>query len=141
MSLAEKKAEIIEELQYIDDPNERFAYIIDRAKTQPPLPDEAKIDQFLIEGCVSLLWIFPSYEEGKCFFRSDADAMITKGTAGLLCDLYSGSTPEEVLAEDSSFLGDLGITQHLSPNRRNGLTNVIKRIHNYAQLCQEQYSK
>lgn len=138
--VADTKQELIEELQYIEDPQERFAYIIDRAKDQQPLDEAFKIDEFLIKGCVSLLWLHPRYEEGKCYFQTDADAMITKGIAGMVAELYSGGTPEEVLAEDASFLGDLGITQHLSPNRRNGLSSLIGKCHAYARFCQEEYA-
>jgi len=99
------------------------------------LADEYKIDTFLIEGCLSQLWIFPEFKEGKCYFHTDSDAAITKGTAALLCELYSGETPEDVLSLEPDFLADVGITQHLSPNRRNGLTNVRKKIKAYAELC------
>jgi cysteine desulfuration protein SufE len=135
MSIQEKRDQIEEELMPFEDHFERFAYIIDRAKGHPPLADEYKIDTFLIEGCLSQLWIFPEFKEGKCYFHTDSDAAITKGTAALLCELYSGETPEDVLSLEPDFLADVGITQHLSPNRRNGLTNVRKKIKAYAELC------
>ena len=125
----------MEELMPFEDHFERFAYVIDRAKGHPPLEDEYKIDTFLIEGCLSQLWIFPEFKEEKCYFHTDSDAAITKGTAALLCELYSGETPEDVLSMEPGFLADVGITQHLSPNRRNGLTNVRKKIKAYAELC------
>ncbi len=135
MSIQEKRDQIVEELMPFEDHFERFAYIIDRAKGHSPLADEYKIDTFLIEGCLSQLWIFPEFKEGKCYFHTDSDAAITKGTAALLCELYSGETPEDVLSLEPDFLADVGVTQHLSPNRRNGLTNVRKRIKAYAELC------
>ncbi len=138
--VAEKKQELIEELQYLEDPQERFAYIIDRAKDQPKLDEQFKIDEFLIEGCVSLLWLYPEFKDGLCYYMTDADAMITKGIAGMVSDLYSGSTPDEILAEDAGFLGDLGITHHLSPNRRNGLSSLIGKCHAYAKFCQQEYA-
>ena len=135
MSIREKRDQIVEELMPFEDHFERFSYIIERAKGHPPLADECKIDTFLIEGCLSQLWIFPEFKEGKCYFHTDSDAAITKGTAALLCELYSGETPEDVLSLEPGFLADVGITQHLSPNRRNGLTNVRKKIKAYAELC------
>jgi cysteine desulfuration protein SufE len=135
MSLREKKLQLIEELKYIEDPTERFTYIIDRAKEKPPLDPAFHLDLFQIEGCLSKLWLYPEYKEGKCHFSSDADAVITKGVAALLCDLYDNTTPAEILEEDASFLKEVGITQHLSPNRRNGLTNLTKRIQDFARHC------
>jgi cysteine desulfuration protein SufE len=88
----------------------------------------------LIIGCVSQLWVFPTFKEGKCFYQADSDASITKGTASLLCDLYSGENPEDIVRLEPDFLGDVGITQHLSPNRRNGLTGVREKIKAYAQM-------
>jgi len=118
-----------------EDHFERFAYIIDRAKSLSPLDDAYKIDAFLIEGCISQLWIFPEFRDGKCYFSTDSDAAITKGTSALLCGLYSGETPEAIISLEPDFLAEVGVTQHLSPNRRNGLTNVRKRIKAYAELC------
>lgn len=135
MSIEEKRDALVDELSPFEDHFERFAYVIDRAKSHPPLDEQFKIDTFLIEGCLSQLWIFPEFKDGKCVFTTDSDAAITKGTAALLCELYSGETPENVIALEPEFLGEVGITQHLSPNRRNGLTNVRKKIKAYAELC------
>lgn len=135
MSILEKRDQLVDELMPFEDHYERFAYIIDRAKGHPPLEDGYKIDAFLIEGCLSQLWIVPEFKDGKCFYKTDSDAAITKGTAALLCELYSDETPEDVLLLEPDFLGEVGVTQHLSPNRRNGLTNVRKKIAAYATLC------
>ena len=137
MSIEAKRDQIVEELMPFDDHYERFAYIIDRAKSHPPLDEAYKIDTFLIEGCLSQLWIFPEFKDGRCYFHTDSDAAITKGTAALLCELYSGETPEDIIRLEPDFLADVGITQHLSPNRRNGLANVRAKIKAYAELCQE----
>ena len=127
----------MEELQYIEDPYERVAYVIDRGKDHPPLEDEFKTETYRIEGCMSQLWVVPEYDKGRCHFRCDSDASITKGIAALLCDLYNGHTPEDILQIDPPFLGDVGITQHLSPNRRNGLTKVVERIQSFAKIHRE----
>ena len=93
-----------------------------------------KIETFLIKGCVSQLWVFPQFKDGRCQFQADSEASITKGTAGLLCELYSNETPEDIVRMEPDFLADVGITQHLSPNRRNGLTGVRDKIKSYAQM-------
>ena len=134
MSIEGKRDRIVEELTPFEDHYERFAYIIDRAKGHPPLDHAYKIDTFLIEGCLSQLWIFPSFKDGKCHFQADSEASITKGTASLLCDLYSNEEPGDIVRLEPDFLADVGITQHLSPNRRNGLTGVREKIKAYAQL-------
>lgn len=135
MNMDAKCEQLVEELMPFEDPLERFAYVIDRAKDAPGLEAEYKIDTFLIKGCISQLWVFPRFEDGKCYFQADSDASITKGTATLLCDLYSGEPPEEVIRVEPDFLSEVGITQHLSPNRRNGLTGVREKIKAYAQHC------
>lgn len=134
MSIEEKRDELIDELMPFEDHLDRFTYIIDRAKSSDPLSEECKIETFLIKGCVSQLWVFPMFKDGKCYYQADSDASITKGTAGLLCELYSDETPEDIVRIEPDFLADVGITQHLSPNRRNGLTGVRERIKAYAQM-------
>ena len=134
MSIEEKRDQIVEELIPFEDHLERLTYVIDRAKDNPGLDEEYKIDTFLIKGCVSQLWIFPSFVDGKCHYQADSEASITKGTASLLCDLYSGESPADIISLEPDFLSDVGITQHLSPNRRNGLTGVREKIKAYAQM-------
>jgi len=135
MTLQVKRDQLVEELMPFEDHFERFAYVIDRAKSHPPLSTKYKIDTFLIKGCISQLWVFPKYENGKCYFYADSDAAITKGTATMLCELYSNEVPEDIIALEPDFLAEVGITQHLSPNRRNGLTSVRVKIKTYAELC------
>ncbi|MEQ9823718.1 MAG: SufE family protein [Puniceicoccaceae bacterium] len=134
MTIEEKKQQCIDDLSIIEDPHERLGYIIDMGKTAEGLNDSFKTDAYLIEGCVSNLWLVPEFRDGKCYFAADSDAMVTKGLANLLCQLYSGYTPEQVLSVDPGFLAEVGVTQHLSPNRRNGLTQVGERIHSFAKI-------
>ena len=135
MTLADRRAALIAELEPFGDHHERFQYVIDRAKSAPSLPPDLKLDAFLIEGCTSNLWLVPSLEHGRCRFRCDADSLITKGIAALVCELYDGGTPAEVAATDADFLGAVGITQHLSPNRRNGLTNLVGKIRAFGRAA------
>jgi cysteine desulfuration protein SufE len=134
MKIEDKRDQLIEELIPFEDHLERLTYVIDRAKDNPGLDQEYKIETFLIKGCVSQLWVFPSFLDGKCHFQADSEASITKGTATLLCDLYSGESPEDIVRLEPDFLSEVGITQHLSPNRRNGLTGVREKIKAYAQM-------
>jgi cysteine desulfuration protein SufE len=134
MKIEDKRDQLIEELIPFEDHLERLTYVIDRAKDNPGLDQEYKIETFLIKGCVSQLWVFPSFVDGKCHFQADSEASITKGTATLLCDLYSGESPEDIVRLEPDFLSEVGITQHLSPNRRNGLTGVREKIKAYAQM-------
>ena len=134
VNIEDKRDQLVEELIPFEDHLERLTYVIDRAKDNPGLDEEYKIDTFLIKGCVSQLWIFPSFVDGKCHYQADSEASITKGTASLLCDLYSGESPADIISLEPDFLSDVGITQHLSPNRRNGLTGVREKIKAYAQM-------
>jgi len=140
MTLTEKRDELVEDLSIIEDPQERFAYIIDNARSLPALDAEFKVDAFKVEGCQSQLWLAPSYHDEKCFFQTDSDAVITKGVAGLLTELYSGYPPEDILSMPPDFLAEVGITQHLTPNRRNGLSNVWNKIKAFAEHCMAQES-
>ena len=132
-SLQEKKTELLEELSMFPDANARLEHLIDLVRDQPPLPPEFRTDQFRVEGCMSSLWIVPDFHDGCCFFPCDADSLVVKSIAGLLCDFYSGVPPAEILALSPEFLRDSGITQHLSSNRRNALSRVWTIIRKFAE--------
>lgn len=134
MSIEEKKQQLIDDLSIIEDPHERLGYIIDLGRSAEGLEESLKTDTYRIEGCISNLWLVPDFRDGKCFFAADSDAMVTKGFANLLCELYSGYAPKDVLSVDPGFLAEVGVTQHLSPNRRNGLTQVGERIQSFAKF-------
>ena len=135
MTLQEKQAALVEEITLIPDAYERLGYIVERGKKADTLPEELHIDSFKIEGCMSQLWVVPEFKNGRCFFRSDSDSAIVKGIAELLCTFYSDANPEEILGNNAEFLGEMGITQHLSPNRRNGLSRIVESIQRFAKSC------
>lgn len=135
MNLAEKKNALVEEINLIPDPYERLGYIVDRGKKAEGLSDDLRIDSFKIAGCMSQLWVVPEFKEGLCHYHSESDSAIVKGIASLLCDFYSDAKPEEIVETDADFLGEVGITQHLSPNRRNGLSRIVESIQRFAQSC------
>lgn len=133
MPLAQKKTELIASLSGIRDPQERFAFVIELGKRQPPLPAEFKSDAFRLHGCLAKLWFVPEFRDGKCYFRADADSQVVKAITSILCSLYSGESPDEILDSDPAFLAQVGITQHLSPNRRNALSHVWENIRDFAK--------
>jgi cysteine desulfuration protein SufE len=135
MTLKEKQDALVEEITLIPDAYERLGYIVDRGKKAPGLTEDLRIDSFKIEGCMSQLWVVPEFKDGRCHFRSESDSAIVKGIAELLCDFYSDAKPEEIVATDAEFLAEVGITQHLSPNRRNGLSRIVESIQHFAKSC------
>lgn len=135
MSLADKQAALVEEITLIPDAYERLGHIVELGKQAPGLSEDLRIDSFKIEGCMSQLWVVPEFRDGLCYFQSESDSAIVKGIASLLCNFYSEVKPEEIIKEDASFLGEVGITQHLSPNRRNGLSRIVESVQRFAQSC------
>jgi cysteine desulfuration protein SufE len=135
MTLEQKKDALVEEITLIPDAYERLGYIVDRGKKADGLTEDLRIDSFKIEGCMSQLWVVPAYKEGLCSFRSESDSAIVKGIASLLCDFYSEATPDDIRKTDADFLSEVGITQHLSPNRRNGLSRIVESIQHFAKSC------
>ena len=132
MTLAEKQAQLTAELAALKNGQDRFARLVEWAKEKPPLAPEWRADPYLIPGCLAKLWFIPRFRDGKCFFECASDSLVVQAVAGLLCDFYSGHTPAEILAHDPGFLGPLGITQHLTPNRRNALSKIWERLRQFA---------
>ena len=141
MNLEEKESAIVEEITLIPDAYERLGHIVELGKNAKGLSAELLIDSFKIEGCLSQLWVVPEYKKGRCYFRSESDSAIVKGIASLLCNFYSDTDPQSIVMNDASFLGQVGITQHLSPNRRNGLSRIVESIQHFARSCLEDQSK
>lgn len=134
MSIVEqRKDELREEFGFFESPEERFEYIISKTKNKEGLAEEFKSEKYLVRGCVSNLWLVPSFEEGKCAFKTDADSIITKGIASLVSEMYSDLSPQEILDFDCAFLSEIGIEQYLSPNRRNGLSKLCEKITDFAK--------
>ena len=129
----QREQALLERLTAISDPQQRLALLVEQARKRTPLPEGQKLDANKIEGCLSNLWFVASYEAGFCQFKSDSDSLIVRAIAGLLCDLYSGLPPAEVLTGDPGILSRAGITQHLTQNRRNGLGRVWEKIRTFAE--------
>jgi len=132
MNLAEKQIQLTAELAALKSGQDRLAYVVAKAKCRPALAPEQRVEAQLIPGCLAKLWFVPQVREGACSFACDSDSLVVKAIAGLLCDFYSGHAAAEILAHDPRFLAPLGITQHLTPNRRNALSKVWEHIRQFA---------
>jgi cysteine desulfuration protein SufE len=133
MNLAEKQAELTAQLGALKNGQDRLTLLVDKAKQRPVPAPKLRIEENLIPGCLARLWFISQLRGGSCFFDCDSDSLVVKAIAGLLCDFYSGHAPAEILAHDPIFLAPLGITQHLTPNRRNALSKIWERIREFAE--------
>lgn len=131
-TINELQDEIIEEFSLFDDWMDRYALLIDLGNSLEPLDPKYKIDQNLIVGCQSRVWLQPEIEDGKIIFKAESDAVIVKGIIALLLKVLSNRTPDEILNADLYFVEKIGLKEHLSPTRSNGLVSMIKQIHFYA---------
>ncbi len=110
----------------------RLAWLVEQSRQKPVLPATLKTDANRVEGCLAQLWLASEFRDGRCWFQADSDSQIVRAIASLLCEFYSGETPAVIIAHDPGFLRELGITQHLTPNRRNGVARVWDRIRAFA---------
>ena len=124
--------EIIEEFSGFDDWMDKYQLLIDMGSGQEPLPEEYKTEQNLIDGCQSRVWLQADYREGRVVFRAESDALIVKGIVDLLVRVLSGHTPQEILDADLYFIDRIGLKEHLSPTRSNGLVAMLKQMKMYA---------
>ena len=120
-TINEVQDEIIEEFSGFDDWMDKYQLLIDMGSGQEPLPEEYKTEQNLIDGCQSRVWLQADYREGRVVFRAESDALIVKGIVDLLVRVLSGHTPQEILDADLYFIDRIGLKEHLSPTRSNGL--------------------
>lgn len=132
MTINEQQDEVIEEFSELDDWMDRYQLLIDLGEEQEPLPDNEKTGQNLIDGCQSRVWLVCDENNGILTFRAESDALIVKGIVSLLIRVVSGHTPQEILDADLYFIREIGLTEHLSPTRSNGLLAMIKQMRMYA---------
>ncbi|MDE6536130.1 MAG: SufE family protein [Muribaculaceae bacterium] len=134
MTINEIQDEIISEMSEIDDWMDRYGYIIDLGNQLPPIEEKYKTPQHLIEGCQSRVWInADKTDEGKIVFTADSDAIIVKGIISMLIQVLSNQTPDDILNADLYFIDKIGLSEHLSPTRSNGLLAMVKQMRAYAQ--------
>lgn len=132
MSIEEVQQEIIEEFSVFEDWMDKYSYLIELGNELKDLDPKDKNEQNLIKGCQSRVWLVAELEDGKINFRGESDAVIVKGLVALLLRVVSGRTPKEIMENDLHFIDDLGLKQHLSPTRSNGLLAMVKQIRLYA---------
>ena len=132
MTINEIENHIIEEFEQFDDWMERYNYIIELGKTLPLIDDAFKTQQYLISGCQSQVWLHASYSQNKVFFKADSDAIITKGIVAILIRVLSNQIPDDILSTPLDFIDKIGLKEHLSPTRSNGLVSMIKQMKLYA---------
>ncbi|MEL7167063.1 MAG: SufE family protein [Pseudomonadota bacterium] len=125
--------EIVEDFEFLEDWEDRYRFVIEQGKTMDPLPDALKVPATKVDGCASQVWLHPVNEEGRLHFDGESDAMIVNGLIAVLRKLYNGLTPAEVLAVDArAEMTRLGLNDHLSAQRSNGLRAMIERIRSVA---------
>lgn len=131
-TINELQAEVVEEFSELDDWMDRYQLLIDLGEEQQSLPAAEKTEQNLIDGCQSRVWLVCDERDGRLYFRAESDALIVKGIVALLIRVLTGHTPQEILDADLHFIHDIGLTEHLSPTRSNGLLAMIKQMRMYA---------
>ncbi len=132
MTINEIQDNVIEEFAAFDDWMDKYALLIDLGNSLAPLDEKYKTESNLIEGCQSRVWLHADYKDGKIYFEGESDAVIVKGIVSLLIQVLSGHTPQEILDADLYFINEIGLKEHLSPTRSNGLVSMVKQMRMYA---------
>lgn len=133
MTIKEIQNSIVEDFSMLDDWMDRYSMLIEMGKECPMIDTQYRNDEHLINGCQSRVWLHAELKDGKIYFTADSDAVITKGIIYLLIKVFSGQTPSDILAADMSFLDEIGLKEHLSPTRSNGLLSMVKQMMLYAK--------
>jgi cysteine desulfuration protein SufE len=132
MTIQETQQEIVEEFALFDEWMDKYEHIIELGKDLPLIDEQYKTDENLIKGCQSKVWLHAALKDGKIIFTADSDAIITKGIVGLVIRVFSNHTPQEIIDADLFFIDQIGLQEHLSPTRSNGLLSMLKQIRMYA---------
>jgi cysteine desulfuration protein SufE len=138
MTIKEIQAELIDEFSMFDDWMEKYEYMIELGKNLPIIDPTLKSDDLLIKGCQSKVWLHAELKDDKIVYTADSDAIITKGIVAILIRVFSNQKPEAILEADTGFIDEIGLKEHLSPTRANGLVSMIKQMKLYAVAYQAQ---
>lgn len=138
MSIQDIQNEIIEEFSMFDDWEERYQYMIDLGKTLPLIDEQYKTENNIIKGCQSKVWVHAEMQNDKVIFTADSDAIITKGIIAILIRVFSNQVPKAIIEANTDFIDKIGLKDHLSPTRANGLVSMIKQLKMYAIAYQTQ---
>ncbi|CAM4200195.1 SufE family protein [Gillisia limnaea] len=136
--IKEIQEEIVDEFSMFDDWMQRYEYMIELGKSLPLIEEKYKVEENLIKGCQSKVWVHAELEDEKLVFTADSDAIITKGIVAILIRAFSNQHPSEILEADTQFIDEIGLKEHLSPTRANGLVSMIKQLKMYAIAYQTQ---
>ncbi|GHV67969.1 Fe-S metabolism protein SufE [Bacteroidia bacterium] len=139
MTIKEKEQEIIDAFGILEDWIDKYAYLIELGNELSPMDEAYKTNENLITGCQSNVWLHTEFRDGLVYFTAESDAIITKGIIALLIRVFSEEKPEDILKADIEFIDTLGLKQHLSPTRSNGLLSMLKQIKMYALAYQEKF--
>ena len=132
MTISEKGQSLVEDFSYMEDWTEKYQYLIDLSKNLAPMEPKFKVEENIIKGCQSKVWLKASFENELINFQADSDAIISKGIVAILLSVLNDRKPNEILNADLSFIDQIGLKEHLSPNRANGLSSMLKQIKFYA---------
>jgi len=141
MTIDEIQQEIVEEFSGFEDWMDKYAYLIEIGNELAPIDPKYKIENNLIRGCQSRVWLHQEFTDGRIIFEAESDALIVKGLVALLLRVYSGRTPHEILMSEPRFIDEIGLRQHLSPTRSNGLLAMVKQMKLYALAYEKISSK
>jgi cysteine desulfuration protein SufE len=141
MTIDEIQHEIVEDFSGFEDWMDKYAYLIDLGNELVPIDPKYKIESNLIRGCQSRVWLHQEFTNGKIIFIAESDALIVKGLVALLLKIYSDRTPKEILGSEPRFIDEIGLRQHLSPTRSNGLLAMVKQMKLYALAYEKLYAK
>lgn len=136
--IKEIQEEIVEEFSMFDDWMQRYEYMIELGKSLPLIEEKYKVEENLIKGCQSKVWVHAELEDERLVFTADSDAIITKGIVAILIRAFSNQHPSEILEANTQFIDEIGLKEHLSPTRANGLVSMIKQLKMYAIAYQTQ---
>lgn len=136
MSIKEIQEDIVDEFSMFDDWDERYQYVIDLGKSLPLIDEQYKTEENIIKGCQSKVWLHGEKQDGNVVFTADSDAILTKGIIAILIRVFSNQKPADILEADTVFIDEIGLKEHLSPTRANGLVSMIKQIKMYALAFQ-----
>ena len=136
---SENAQTILTQFEMFDDWMDKYNFIIEMGKSMPLIDEKYKTDNYLISGCQSQVWLFAEYKEGKVYFTADSDAIITKGIVNILTQTLSGLSPNNIIDADMEFINRIGLREHLSPTRSNGLNSMIKQMKLYALVFKTKY--
>ncbi len=138
MTIEAIQEELIDEFSMFDDWMQRYEYMIELGKSLPLIDENLKTDDKLIKGCQSKVWLNSEMKDGKIIFTADSDAIITKGIIAILVRVFSDQKPQAILDANTDFIDEIGLKEHLSPTRANGLVSMIKQMKMYALAYQTQ---